>query len=212
MSLWAGKGSFAVAQIGDVGGGNYLSVASDGTLRLHGNATDWDDMRFPASAVNPPGLASDPDIDSADGCWLFDAAGTELLFFQVQLTHSWLLGSSISPHVHWTKTTSASGNVAWRMRYQLAELGSVFSGTWTDLGEETTSAITDNDTANEHLLTAFDDISLSAVDSVSAMLKIELSRVGGSVDDTYGADCKLLEMDIHVERDGLGSEAEFTKA
>jgi hypothetical protein len=184
---------------------------SSAAFRKSGNLLAWDDLRFPASAVNPPGAESDPDLDATDGCYLFDAGGTEILFFQVQMPHHWLLESEIKPHVHWTKTTSASGNVAWKCRYQIAKLGNAFSGTWTDLSEKTTSAITDNDTANEHLLTGLGTIDMSGADSVSSMIKIEISRIGASEGDTYGADAKLLEFDIHYQIDSAGSETEFTK-
>jgi len=171
----------------------------------------WDDLRFPASAVNPPGAASDPDIDPTDGCWLFDPGSTELLFFQVQFPHKWKLESIVSPHVHWHKTTSATGNVAWRMRYQIAKLGDVYPGTWTDLGIKTTSIITDNDTAGEHLLTELGDIDMTGIDSVSAMMKVEIARIGGDGGDGYGADAKLLEFDIHYQIDSWGSRNEYIK-
>ena len=135
-------------------------------------AVHWDDLRFPAVAINPPGAASDPDVDPTDGTLLFAAGSTEVVFFAVQLPHCWKMGSAISPHVHWVKTTSAAGTVKWTLSYR-----------WADLGE-TLSAWSDADAA-------------------------KIARVGG--DDTYGADAKLLEFDIHYQIDSRGSDTEYVK-
>ena len=43
------------------------------------------------------------------------------------------------------------------------------------------------------------------------MLLIKLSRIGGDASDTYGADARLLEFDIHYQINTLGSELEFVK-
>ena len=65
----------------------------------------WDDLKFPATAINPPGQASDPDVEATSGLLLFAAAGTELVYALAQMPHHWEEGSDIKPHVHWTKTT-----------------------------------------------------------------------------------------------------------
>ena len=99
-----------------------LGAAGDGV---------WDDLRFPATAINPPGQASDPDVEASSGLLLFDSNGTELIYAFVQMPHAWKEGSSISPHVHWQKTTSAAGDVLWRMRYKMAPIGEVMDADWS---------------------------------------------------------------------------------
>ena len=171
----------------------------------------WDDLRFPASGFNPPGQASDPDYDTTNGGWLFDATGTEVLFMQAQMPHAWVEGSAIKPHVHWQKTTSASGNVLWRFSYKMAPIGEVMDAAFTDVDVTTTVAGTpDNDTANEHLISSFSELSMTGK-SLSDMILIKLSRIGGDASDTYAADARLLEFDIHYQINSLGSEQEFVK-
>ena len=170
----------------------------------------WDDMKFPASAVNPPGLASDPDFDTTYGGWLFAASGQELLFLQGQLPHKWLVNSVLHPHVHWQKTTSAGGNVVWQLEYRWARIGYTMDASWTTLSADTPAGGTpDNDTANQHLITSLGEIDASGKD-ISDMLIMKLSRLGSDGDDTYGADCRLLEYDIHIYQNH-GSELEFSK-
>jgi len=171
----------------------------------------WDDLRFPAAAANPPGLASDPDYDTTNGGWLFDAASTEVLFFQVQMPHPWREGTEIHPHVHWQKTTSAAGNVYWQLDYKKAPIAAVMDAAFTTLSTTSTVPGTpDNNTADEHLISAFDWIDMVG-NELSDMLLIKLSRIGGDAADTYGADVRLLEFDIHYEIDGFGSGREFIK-
>ena len=178
----------------------------------YGRGERWEDLRSPASAINPPGVASDPDWDTTNGGWLFAAAGTELLFFQQQLPHAWKEGSVLKPHVHWQKTTSAAGNVLWQLDYKWAPIGAVMDAAFTTLSASAVVAGTpDGDTANEHLITALGDI-VATGKTVSDMLVMKLSRIGGDAADTYGADARLLEADIHVVLDSAGSIEQFTKA
>ena len=74
------------------------------------------------------------------------------------------------------------------------------------------AATPDNDTADEHLITAFSDIGTSGK-SISDMLVMKLSRIGGDAADTYGADARLLEFDIHYQltASGAGSRIEYAK-
>jgi len=199
---------------------DYLQIYGGGRLeRKTGSSqyhTSWDDLKFPATAINPPGQATDPDVEADTGLLLFAAAGTELIFTLAQMPHAWSEGSDISPHVHWTKTTSAAGDVAWKLRYQILPIGQVGSGTGVDGGTVTSpvSGTPDNDTAWEHLITSFDGIQMSDASSVyglSTCILFELTRVGGDAADTYGADARLLEFDVHYQIDSLGSESEFVK-
>ncbi len=171
----------------------------------------WDDLRFPAAAINPPGQASDPDFDTTNGGWLFDKNSTELIFLMAQMPHAWRQGSDIRPHIHWQKTTSAAGDVYWQLDYKKAPIGEVMDASFTTLSETSTVAGTpDNDTADEHLITSFADIAMPGGE-LSDMLVMKLSRIGGNGADTYGADARLLEFDIHYEIDGFGSGREFIK-
>lgn len=166
----------------------------------------WEDLRFPATAINPPGQASDPDIDTTYGFFLF--ALNELIFLQVQLPHAWKVGSTIRPHVHWMKTTAAAGLVNWQLDYRWAKIGEVMDGSWTTLSSETPS-VSDGDTQYQHAITELGDISDSSGD-ISDMLVMKLTRVAASANE-YGTDAALLEFDIHYEVDNVGSDKEFIK-
>jgi len=175
--------------------------------------TVWDDLRFPSQGINPPGAASDPDVESTTGLLLFAAAGTETIAGVAQMPHAWNEGTVIIPHVHWQKTTSAAGNVLWQLDYEVVSNGSVAA---MDYGSQLQTATSvngtpDNDTANEVLISSFSETAMTGK-KISCLILWKLSRIGGDGTDTYGADARLLEFDIHYEINSLGSEEQFTKA
>ena len=185
------------------------SESSEGSV-----GQDWDDDKFPATAINPPGAASDPDRDPASGLLLFDATKTELVFALQQLPHKWREGTPISPHIHWAKSTSAAGDAAWRSRYKMMPLNEVWDAAWTDLGLVTAPVTNtpDVDTAEHQMITSWGYmVDVMADKQISDCILWELSRVGGDVLDTYGADAILVEFDVHIQIDSLGSEELFIK-
>lgn len=173
----------------------------------------WDDWRAPATAINPPGKVSDPDVETSSGLLRFAASGTELVYVLMQLPHSWAKGTDIVPHVHWTKTTSAAGDAAWNLKYKLIPIGEVGDAAWTDLGIADTPVpgTPDNDTAWEHLITSWGAQSFLADKDISDCILWELTRLGSDAADTYGADARLLEFDVHLQLDSNGSRAQFEK-
>lgn len=166
----------------------------------------YDDLRFPAAGINPPGAASDPTLDTSDGRWKFSATAVNTLAMQVQLPHSWREGSAIRPHVHWSPTDASAGNVKWQMQYKVANVNEAFPANWLSL------SVTDaaGGVSDWHEITGLGDIDMTGM-RISCMLLVLVSRLGNDVADTYAADVKLNEFDIHFEADSLGSNEEFIK-
>lgn len=171
--------------------------------------TVWDDLRFPATAINPPGQVSDPDWDATIGGWLFDSGSTELIYLIVEMPHTWKQGTSLFPHVHWTKTSAASGNVLWKLQYRWIVEGGVMDADWTTLTGSTVEEDTpDNDLANEYLVTPI-GIIVPPGKVISDVLIMHLSRVGGDGLDTYGADARLTVFDVHIESERPGTSTDL---
>jgi len=188
-------------------GENYTEIERDGNIEFHGDATVWDDLRFPVQALNPPGAASDPDRDTDDGTFLFDKGSIETLMGVAQTPHSWKLESTLYPHVHWCPTDTDTGSVVWRFEYDIAKKNGTFSGSYT----VTSTVRAAGGVAEKHLLTGFSGISMSGYDDISTIIKFRISRVGSDGSDDYDADARLLEFDIHYEMDATGSRQELTK-
>lgn len=192
-------------------GNSYTEITRDGTILSYGKATVWDDLTFPANAINPTGAASDADIDASDtvyiGTLLFDASATELCAGVAQFPHKMKIGSIIHPHIHWIGTTTGTGNVLWRLSYDIADVNGTFTGTYTDIDVLAAAPAS----ATKHCLAEFGEIDMSAYTGVSSMMLWRVSRIGGDATDTYAADARLLEFDIHYEIDSMGSREEYVK-
>ncbi|GAG06688.1 unnamed protein product, partial [marine sediment metagenome] len=120
--------------------------------------------------------------------------------------HSIKEGSIIKPHIHWIpKSNEAGKTVRWGMAYSFANIGALFP-------VETTiyvDAVTNNN-ADTHLVGYFPDISLSAM-KISSILIIKVFRNSSSGFDTYTDDAYLLEFDLHIEKNTIGSREVLTK-
>jgi hypothetical protein len=173
---------------------------------------EWDDLRFPAQGINPTGGVADPSVDSVEGSFpgtlLFSASATNMIAGVAQLPHAYLIGSDLRPHIHWAKTTSASGNVVWHFYYRIWNRNGV-ADAWVGPSVGSDEIMT-GDIADREGITTFDSIP-GALLSLSHMMSWKIYRIGGDGADTYGGEARLLEFDIHLQKDSSGSGAEFLK-
>ena len=168
----------------------------------------WDDLRFPASGLNPPGPISAPGTDSDTGLLLFEDAKTQVMAGVAQMPHHWQESSEIRPHVHWLQP--AAGNVLWRLEYRLIPAyNGEFPASWTTI-DNTTAVGTYPGTGTFINITNFGAIDMTGF-KISSMVVFKLSRIGGDALDTMTASASLLEFDIHYQIDSFGSRQQFIK-
>lgn len=168
----------------------------------------WEILSVPSQTIVLPGTA-DPGRESATGSLLFDSATTETVYTLISIPRGWETSTAVSPTAHWTKTTSATGDVAWRIRHKVTPLGSTIPS-WSTADTVTATLNTDNDTADEHLATEFTDVAVADPDPGTVIL-FELSRLGADSGDTYGADARLLSFDVLFRHQDKGSRKEWMK-
>lgn len=169
----------------------------------------WDDLMFPASAINPPGAAADPVLNTTNGLLEFSASATNTIAIHVQMPHAWKEGSEIVPHVHWRKKTAGAGDVVWEIKYEFQNIGSTFTDSPTT-DTVSTASVGGGGDALVHSLSSWDHINMDDK-TISCMGLITVSRLGGDGADTYGGVAQLLQFDIHYQRDSFGSIAEYSK-
>ena len=86
--------------------------------------TYWEDLRFPASGINPPGAAADPTVDTTDGRLIFSASLVNTIAMQAQMPHQ--EGSAIKPHIHWSSTGTDTKNVKWELKtHEITSIGDI---------------------------------------------------------------------------------------
>lgn len=170
----------------------------------------WDDLRFPAQGINPSGPISPPNIDANDGSLLFAHNADNQVAIIAQMPHTWDEGTAIVPHVHWSKSTAASGTVAWLCEYTMANPGEAFPAFQTlSLVTQTVPGTPDGNVANQHLISTFGELDMTGME-ISCIIKFRITR--DSSEDTYGAAAKLVEFDLHYRNDRSGgSVQQFTK-
>jgi len=196
--------------LGDIAGGNYTLIESDGTLVAKGDAVAWDDLRFPATGINPPGAASDPTRNTTTGLLEFSDSATNIIAGVAQLPHTWKLESTLKPHIHWfgfTAPVGANTDVVWQLDYEVVPIG----GSWDGTTLSNTLQITEAVTEDVSLISEFGDIAMTGITSVSCLIIWKLSRLGGDASDTYGSAATLAEFDIHYQIDTMGSNEEYVK-
>lgn len=173
----------------------------------------WDDLRFPAQGINPPGNVSDPDVETSTGLLLFSASATNVIAGVAQLPHSWDQGTEVIPHVHWQKTTAGAGNVLWRFEYDnIVNPGDVSLLTYAGVIDALTpvGGTPDDGAARRNLISSFGLLDMTDK-LISCCILWKVLRIGGDAADTYADDARLVEFDIHYRLDSNGSFAEFVK-
>jgi hypothetical protein len=192
---------------------DYSEFEVDGTLKFTGDAITWDDARVPLSAVRVGAtqvpafsqVANDGAASVGIYAFIFPDNDLKQVFFALQLPHSYKLGSTLHPHVHWMPQTTNTGTVNWQLEYSIASI----DGT---IGNTTTVSLKDDGdgTVNKHQLAAGADITGTGL-GLSSMLLGRLFRDGGVGDDDFVGDAALLEFDVHFEQDTVGSRQETIK-
>jgi len=163
----------------------------------------WDDLRTPAT--NLPSGGADRD---SDGALLFATGSTENTYAILQMPHTWLEGSSIRPHVHWSKTSDAAGDVVWQLRYRFFNTDDVipdWSG-YLDIDDRGGTLSSD-----QRMYIDFFPLISMANRTFSEMMSFHIRRKHDDADDDYGADAKLWEFDVHYQADTPGSIEEVRK-
>lgn len=192
---------------------NNVSIDNQGRRVMNGTATVWEDLRVPMTASklggsHDPGFALFIANGASQGVFSYDFDKTteEELYFAVQMPHSWKIGSTIHPHVHWgVKTAPAGGTtVRWGLEYTWQSINGVFAAPTIIY-----TTATDPVTQYKHLLNEFTDIAGTGITGVSSMLLCRIFR--DVANDNFDDDASLFEFDIHYEMDTDGSNEEYAK-
>lgn len=176
----------------------------------HWQSPRWQDLRFPASSINPIGAGADPTVDtgldSVPGSLLFSATQDNYAAFLVQLPHGFWRAGKLHPHIHYSRASAGTGAIRWQAKHRLiGDVAGTFGAwsAWTDLVDAVPAAVPD-----VHLLATYSLIDPSAL-SDSAMFCFALRRFATDAADTYAGSARLLELDWHVQLIAAGSEAEL---
>lgn len=180
--------------------GSYGLVHSDGL---------WEDLRFPAQGINPPGAASDPSRNTTDGLLEFSDSADNIVAGAAQMPHGWISESTISPHIHVasadaTDPTSPNDKTRWTFDYKICDVGSAVPASYTTLtADDTMDAHVGSEPV--HQLISLGTIAMTGFQD-SCCILWKLTRKGSDgTNDTYPDVIRLIEFDIHYRVGTLGS-------
>lgn len=201
----------APAQLG--GAESYLEVLADGTLRLVGSATVWDDISqgITAAKSTGPGVSFNAVEQSMD--FLATANLDDYAVLPFQLKHQVKAGSAVYLHVHWEQSQAQTPN--WMMQYRWQRNGQPKTTAWTNY-KCNTDAFT-------YVSGTLDQLSYGAAVpapegyGISDIIQVRLLRDSANASglftgaDAYTATVAATSFDPHVEIDSIGSASEYTK-
>lgn len=196
---------------------NYTHFEADGTMVMYGDATVWDDIRIIPNVFDVPG-GTDPDIidyqpgGSGPTFKVYAFAKGDMGFFTIQLPHSYLPGSSLYAHVHWTPGTRGNEEngsvVQWRLDYSFAAIGQNFPIATTIPLPGTCSGID-----HKHEMTAEVEIPGTGL-GISSQMWGKIYRWNDASDTWAGTGNNLpifVEFDIHFQLNSQGSRLKTSK-
>jgi len=193
---------------------DYTEFEADGTLKMHGKSTVYDDIQVALSGAKVP-AANAPTWRTHDfgvgGGVAYSVLGFDIgdyLDFYVQTSHAMKLNSILDNHVHGTiPIDSANDKIQW----QLDVVGAPIGGTWAVVtGSPFTKEFTlAGSEADKHNMLDIADI--PAINTtISTIYLCRLTRIAASADD-YEEEVYLIFNDCHYQADTLGSRTEGSK-
>lgn len=187
---------------------NYSTFEEDGTYRAVGDAVIWDDQQVNLGVVGVGASAPTWTAWKGGKVLAFDKAQSNLIYFNMQLTHKYKAGTSIEFHLHTAPADAGIGTVGWVMTVSLAAPDEVFPTATTFSAVQTIATGQDV----HRYFTISEDI--GSTEGLSSILVCSLYRDGTAgvvASDTYDDDIYLTALDAHIECDTIGSRERITK-
>jgi hypothetical protein len=195
---------------GDV---HHVEFEEDGTLKMVGDATVWNDSMIPAVSFRTGGTAL-TFIDCGNGIFLTRFDVGDIFYVQVQLPHDMKVNTTIHPHLHLMVNT-AIGATGYNVEVTTSQA-------WANIGEVfpvpsvvSTGLVVSFQNAAQytHKLLTLTPISPSAAQGgISSYVMYKVERITASIQPiSPAATIFILGMDIHYECDTLGSRSELSK-
>lgn len=202
----------------EVGGAGIAGLGTTDTVQfgpttvsaLTFSDTVWEDLRFPAQAINPAGAASPPTVSQTTGMLEFQGSTDNAIAGQAQLPHAWKYGTALHVHLHLIFPTANTSNSRWKLEYKIFPVvgtgAATYAAAYSDGG---TITVPNPNVASKIEIHEWDPISMAGqVGSCSLLWKI--SRLASSdAADNDTSVIVLTEFDIHYEIDKLGSPDEL---
>jgi hypothetical protein len=177
----------------------------------------WEDLRFPGTGAGADTSTGRLYTNYAEAMLVFASNARydeEPWIMNVQLPHGWVEGSGFRPHLHWMQEEDNDPN--WLLTVRGARKGDeilapgFFGFSIPDVKRVYTYA------NRTHQITSWAETILTGYtvsDMVQLILYRDTANESGLFDgsDPYSLDAKVLEFDVHILMENLGSPNEYYK-
>ena len=179
---------------------NYTEFQPDGFLQNYGAAKNYKDLIIPASNLRP-GATPPTYAAFLGGIYAprFDSGSSNMVYGSFELQHDYDEGSALYFHVHWSPTTTNTGNIVWGVEYTIAKANAVFPSPTTTTGTPTAAP----GVVDRHSLlniAVFPGFGLT----IGTVIAFRLFRQNGGT-DTFTGNAFLHSVGVHYAADTLGS-------
>lgn len=173
---------------------------------LKGYHTVWDDLSISLTRTQQ-GANDLPHFDDTNLGLLFPQNDTtEIAYIIVQMKHSKKLGSAIQPHIHYIQ--SSVNKPIFKMDYKFYGNGDTVPSEFTTVSTaDGNKGIFTYSSGSILQIANFPHIEAPASENVSAHFEAKLYRD----DNDVTGDVLGKYIDLHIEKDALGSAGVFTK-
>lgn len=189
----------------------------DGTLKMNGAATVWNDWNLVRDFTPVAGVGV-PLRNALVGNLVKDQflVGDSLQYQSTELLHEWKEGSSLQVHIHWATgglNDATVRGVKWEIEYSITnplEQGSGLN-TYTVVGTSSLEFTIPANQANRmHRVGTITTIAGANL-FIGAQLIIRLKRIAAVSNPAPAADPFVISFGVHFEKDTLGSRETFAK-
>lgn len=179
---------------------NYSEFESDGTLKFNGAATVWNDIILSTSNLRPgqtpPTFA--PFMNGIYG-FRFDAGSADEVHGAFEIPHDYKEGSNLTVHVHYSPTTTNTGNIVFGFEHSHANDAAVFPAS----SAPTNTPIAASGVINK--LARVNIVELSGAGyKIGDIIAFRFFRQNGGT-DTFTGNVFVHSIGIHYECDTVGS-------
>lgn len=184
-------------------------TATKSKLQSPGFVEGWDDIRLPVHSISLAGAGLDApavDVTLTDypGTLLFSGSADNILTGVVQIPTSWKWGTTIRPHIYWSKPVGSASATTWTFYYRVLGLASSVHGAWVGPVAVTatsgTPAVTDS-----MIISSFGEVDL-LTDKEATVLAWKLHRLGSTDADNGTARLFTVNFRYLKNKSGLVSE------
>lgn len=206
-----GSTSAMIASLKAGTGSDFTEFEADGTLVAHGGATTHDDSQSAVTYMRVGGTALTLAVlDGGIYQYRFDL-GDEI-HSQIQLSHRYKVNTPLGLHIHLVNKTAVGAtayNVGIEVEYMWASGGTFFPAAQV---LPTVDCSFQNAAALTHGIFPIASLVPEAEQGgISSYLLMRVKRVAGTTESLGGNNIFICGIDVHTERDTLGSRQEYVK-